>query len=293
MLKKTFKILGIALISLILLLAVFYAFIHFNINGRLEKTYENFPEESFNIPFDAATLAMGQHLAKIKGCQDCHGEDLAGKVVIEDPALGRFVAPNLTSGSGGLPANYSTQDWIRAMRHGVTRENKSFLLMPSEEFTHLTQNDLAAIIAYCKNLEPIDNELPAQELKPLARALIYFDKLPFIIAEKIDHTKTAVPSVDKSDPVRYGQYLSVSCTGCHKQDFKGGDPLIPDSPQTADISSSGNIGNWSEAEFIETLRTGNTPEGKTLQNEYMPWQMTKAYTDEELKSLYAFLSAQP
>ena len=35
-----------------------------------------------------------------------------------------------------------------------------------------------------------------------------------------------------------------------------------------------------------------TPGGRQLKNEDMPWQMTKNYTDTELKALYAFLQSQ-
>lgn len=90
-----------------------------------------------------------------------------------------------------------------------------------------------------------------------------------------------------------GKYLSVSCIGCHRTNFKGGDSPIPGMPPVPDITSSGNTDRWSLSQFIHTLRTGKTPEGKIMDNQNMPWKMTAKYTDEELQALYAFLKAQP
>lgn len=292
MLKKIIKITLIALGSLALLLGAFYAFIHFSLESRMNKTYD-IPSESFAIPEDSATLALGAHLAVIKGCQECHGADLAGRVMIDDPALGKIVSANLTRGKGGIGQSYTDEDWIRALRHGVSSDHKPLLLMPSEETTHLTQQDLAAVIAFCKSVAPVDQELPASEVRPLGRVLAYFDKLPLLAVEKIDHTQKALASVNKTVSAEYGKYLSVSCIGCHQPNFKGGAPILPGSPQVADLTLTGNVAQWTEEQFIHALRTGQTPEGKQLQNEYMPWQMTQQYSDEELKSLYLFLKSQP
>lgn len=289
MLKKILKFIFITIGCIVVLIAVFYAFIYFNVKDRIENPYENIPAESYEIPEDSSALALGAHLSVIKGCQDCHGANLAGRVMIDDPGLGRIVSANLTNGKGGIGATYTNEDWIRALRHGVSNDYMPLLIMPSEETTHLTQNDLTALIAYCKNLPPVDNDLPVHDLNPLAYVLTYFDQLPLLSAERIDHTMRPEKDIVKQVSVAYGEYLAVSCVGCHKPNLKGGAPIIPGSPQVADISSTGNVGEWTEAEFLQTMRTGKTPEGKNLQNEFMPWQMTASYTDDELKSLYIFL----
>lgn len=292
MLKKILKITLVVQGSLVLLLATFYAFIHFSMEARMNKTYD-IPAESFAIPEDSATLALGAHLSVIKGCQECHGTNLAGKVVIDDPGLGKIVSANLTRGKGGIGQSYTDADWIRALRHGISNDYTPLLLMPSEETTHLTQQDLAAVIAYCKSVAPVDQELPTSEVKPLGRVLAYFGKLPLLSVEVIDHTLKALTSISKTVSAEYGKYLSVSCIGCHQPNLKGGAPIIPGSPQVADLTATGNVAQWTEEQFIHALRTGQTPEGKQLQNEYMPWQMTQQYTEDELKSLYLFLKSQP
>jgi cytochrome c553 len=162
--------------------------------------------------------------------------------------------------------------------------------MPSYEYNPLCNKDLGSLIAYLKSLPPVDNEAPAIQLKPLAYVLTNFEKLPLIPAEKINHTAKSLEVVNPEVSSAYGKYVAVSCTGCHRDNFQGGDALVPGSPAVPNISASGNVGKWTEDQFIKTLRTGVTPEGKRLDPKFMPWPMTKEYTDTEIKSLYKFLS---
>jgi hypothetical protein len=73
--------------------------------------------------------------------------------------------------------------------------------------------------------------------------------------------------------------------------MKGGPPLAPGFPVVADITSTGNPGKWTEEQFIHTLQTGTTPEGKKLNPSEMPWVSFKNYNEAELKSLFLFLKS--
>ncbi|MDQ3291187.1 MAG: cytochrome c, partial [Bacteroidota bacterium] len=68
---------------------------------------------------------------------------------------------------------------------------------------------------------------------------------------------------------------------------------VPGSPPVPNITKTGNLGKWTEAQFIQTLRTGVTPEGKKMNPRNMPWTMTKEFTDHEIKSVYLFLKSLP
>ena len=287
MLRKILKWTSIVLGSLIVLLLIGYLFIASNIANRADKTYE-FAAESLNIPTDTATVKRGEHLAVIKGCTDCHGTNLSGKIMIDDPALGRLVSTNLTSGQGGLPADYSTTDWLRALRHGVSRDGKPLLFMPSHETTLLSRQDMAAIIAYCQQVPKVDNELPTNDLGPVTKVMTYLDKMPLLSVEKINHNLPMVAKIDSAEGIAQGKYLAVSCSGCHRPTFKGGDPVAPGFPPVPDLTRTGNPGKWTKEQFITTLRTGKTPSGHQIDNDNMPWKMTAQYTDKELASLYQF-----
>ena len=110
-------------------------------------------------------------------------------------------------------------------------------------------------------------------------------------AEMIDHERPLIKEVKAEVSIDFGKYLSTSCQGCHRENMKGGEPVAPGYPVVADISSTGNPGKWTDEQFIHTLRTGVTPEGKVLKPEEMPWTMAKEFNDIELKALHLYLNS--
>jgi cytochrome c553 len=292
--KKFFKWTGIVLGSIILLLLIGYTFIYFSVQSRFEKKYE-VTVQPLTIPTDSASIALGKHIAAIKGCTDCHGKDFGGNVVVDDPGLGLVAAPNITQGKGGITSRRGTftdEDYVRAIRHGIGKDGKTLKLMPSYEYQPLSKKDLAALIAYIKTRPAVDKEMPAIALKPLAYVLTSFDKVPLVVAEKVNHTAPMEEVVHPEVTAAFGKYLAVSCVGCHGENFRGGDAIIPGSPSVPNITGNGSLSKWTEAQFIQTLRTGVTPEGKKLDPKYMPWPMAKEFTETEIKSLYLFLKEQ-
>lgn len=285
---KLGKILGIVLLVVLLLVGVSYAFISRNIHKRAEKQYQ-FTADTLHIEPSEALLKQGEHLVTIKGCTDCHGGDLGGKVFLNEAPLGTISATNLTSGKGGVGANYTVGDWLAALRHGVNKQKQALLIMPSHETAQLSKEDLRAIIAYCRQVPAVDRSLPERKLGPMLKLLTYFDKIPLFPVEKIDHTASLIESTNGFSELEMGRYLSVSCVGCHRENFAGGESPVPGMPMVPDISAAGNVGKWTLPQFVQTLRTGKTPSGHQMKTTDMPWQMTAKYTDTELKALYSFL----
>ena len=76
-----------------------------------------------------------------------HGPNLAGKVYIDDPSVGRIVPPNLTRGRGGLGATFSNDDFVRAIRFGVDPSGR--VVADGEQgelvFTSLTKQAMPVI----------------------------------------------------------------------------------------------------------------------------------------------------
>lgn len=290
MFKKILKISGIVLGSIIGLIALFYTKVYIGTEARINKRYD-ITAQALPIRYDSTSYELGGRLVVAKGCTDCHGEDLGGKIFIDDPALGLLVAKNLTYGKGGLPSTYDEYDWTLALKHGVRRNMKPLLLMPSHEFTRFSDEDVSAIISYASRVPNVDRELPKHNLGPVARILTDLGDLPLLPAEMINHESQSMKLVKQEVSIDFGKYLSIACEGCHRSDMKGGAPIAPGFPVVANITSSGNPGKWTEEQFIHTLRTGQTPEGKQLNPKEMPWTMTKAYTDVELKALYVYLNS--
>ncbi len=291
MLKKILKVAGIILGLLVVLVAGLYTKAYINVENR-RNTHYRVSIQPLALKKDSAQLTLGARLVKAKGCEDCHGQDLGGKVFIDDPKLAYIIAPNLTKGDGGLPKDHNTEDWILALKHGIRRNEKPLLIMPAHEFTLLSEYDMGAIIAYCSDLPKIDRVFPKDNsLGPLAYFLTDLGKLPLFPAEMINHERVLVKEVKAEVSAEFGKYISTSCIGCHRENMKGGDPIAPGFPQVADISATGNLGKWTDEQFINTLRTGVTPEGKVLNPQEMPWTMAKEFTDVELKALHLYLNS--
>jgi mono/diheme cytochrome c family protein len=291
MFRKILKIAGLILGIIVVIVAGYFSKAYISVQHRRNQQY-TIDAQQVTISSDSAILAYGGRLAKAKGCTECHGADLGGKVFIDDPALGHLIASNLTKGKGGLPADYSTNDWVRALKHAINRQGKPLLFMPSEEFTFLTEQDMGAIISYCAQVAPVDRAFPeGNSLGPIGIVLTDLGKLPLLPVEKIDHSRPLVKEMKADVSLEYGKYLSTSCQGCHRENMKGGDPIAPGFPPVLDISSTGRPGKWSDEQFIATLRTGTTPEGHTLKPAEMPWPMAKEFTDLELKALHLYLSS--
>lgn len=290
MLKKIFKWIGIVVGVLVLTAVGFYIKAHVAVQKRINHKY-TVSAQAISLPTDSAALALGARLVKAKGCTDCHGSDLGGKVFIDDPKLGFFVAKNLTKGQGGLPSDHGAEDWVLALKHGIRKDGKPLLIMPSHEFTFLSERDMGAVISYCMQLPKIDRSFTENNVGPLGVVLTDLGKLPLVPAEMIDHNRVLVKEVKAEVSLEFGKYISTSCEGCHRKTMKGGDPIAPGFPVVLDISSTGNPGKWTDEEFINTLRTGVTPEGKVLDPAQMPWPMAKEFTDVELKALHLYLNS--
>jgi mono/diheme cytochrome c family protein len=263
--------------------------------ARLNKEYD-VPVETIIIPTDPASIERGKHLFEaVGGCAACHGKDLAGGVVLEDAAIGKFYASNLTSGQSGVGGSFSDQDFVRAIRHGVLPDNKAVLVMPSNDFYHFGDLDLGAIIAYVRSAPPVDREWPDSTIGPVGRALLMAGAFGQLPAEAIDHTAPRQPPPAASVSAEYGQYLvsAIGCSGCHGPDLAGGavPGSAPDDPRAPNITPGGEIAGWSEAEFLNTLRTGVTPGGRQFVGD-MPLEYGQM-TDDELKAIFQYLQSLP
>ena len=279
--------------SLTGLIFIYIIIIYLISNSRLNQSY-TVPQHSITVPSDTNAIAYGERLSRMRGCTDCHGEDLSGHLMIDDPMVAKLYTSNLTPGKGGIGRTYTDVDWERSIRHGIKPDGKPLLFMPVQEFFHISDNDLGALIAYLKSLPPVDNEQPSNKVGPVGRILYITGKLPLIPAEQIDHTAKHPATPTPGVTVDYGKYLAAACMGCHGPDFSGGHipGMPPDWPPAANLTPSGNLKNWSEHDFIQAFRTGTKPNGEAF-SQYMPYQTLNAMTDEELKAVWVFLKSLP
>ena len=294
MLRKWLARIGAAMLALA---AVAAATVFALSQARLTRVYV-LPAEKIAIPTQPAAIARGHHLAIISGCIDCHGQNLSGRVFFENVMIGRFIAPNLTKGRGGSGERFSDQDWVHAIRHGVRSDGKPLLVMPSKQYYSLSDADLGALIAYLKTIPPIDNELPSSTVSPIGRTLMLAMKdLPLLAAERIDHDAARPPAPPVGVTVEYGKYLAVRCTGCHGENLSGGKipGTPPDWPPALNLTPypGAAVAQWSEAQFVQALRTGVTPRGNQFDTKYMPWKVLGQMTDDEMEAVWLYLKSLP
>lgn len=288
--RKPLKIISLVVGGLILLLAIAAVGVYIVSSNRINKKYTINPPV-VSVPTDAASIGEGKRLVTIRGCNTCHGENMGGKVLI-DGVPGHIIAPNLTKGKGGIANNYSDVDWVRAIRHGVDKTGRGIWIMPSDDFWKMGDADLGKIIAYVKSVPPVDNELGESSFGLLFRALLVTGQGNFIAAEKIDHNTIATPP-SPGVTAEYGKYVATNCEGCHGPTLAGGISVQPGSPASANLTPAGALKDWSEAQFTTAIRTGKLPDGRQLDNNYMPWQSFAQLTDDELKALWLYIKSLP
>ena len=270
---------------------------------KVDRTYD-VQIASVTVPTDAASIARGKHYVEAIGvCQVCHGQDLTGPVVDDckdepctgfsnDPIFGKLKPNNLTSGLGGIGSVFTDANYVRAIRHGIGRDNKSLLIMPSEQYNRISDEDLGALIAYLKTVGPVDNELGESNLGPLGRviAVIAGGLLP---ASQIDHSAARAPSPVVGVSAEYGGYLAEICTVCHGDQLSGSKAPGNERVDAPNITPAGALGDWTKSQFINTIRSGITPQGDLLNPRCMPWNRFTLMTEDELDAIWLYIQSLP
>jgi mono/diheme cytochrome c family protein len=291
--QKFFKWSGIVLGSLVGLILLILLGFYVSANVRLNKTY-SVQAEAITIPTDPESVERGRQWVTSGVCMYCHGSDLAGTAFLDDPMLGGIPAPNLTSGTGGAGGEFTDEDWVRAIRYGVNPEGRGLIIMPSGHFYYFGDRDLGDIIAYLKSVPPVDREWPEPEFSVLGKLLVGAGVTGNIIeAERIDFN-AARPSVPADGvTTEYGDYLTrvSGCRMCHGEDLTGDpNPPDPEAPPVPGLAAGSEVAFWSEADFIQTIRTGVAPSDHVL-SKSMPWKDFKNMTDDQLKAIWLYLDS--
>ena len=111
-------------------------------------------EAHVTAPAAGATVEYGQYLVAIGDCRSCHGKELAGGP-FPHPSV-KNLLPNLTP--GGELAAWSAEDFIAAMRTGVTPEKRPLIAqyMPWKEIGLASDDELRAMFMYLQSLPKLE-----------------------------------------------------------------------------------------------------------------------------------------
>ena len=289
--KRVLRWIGFTLGGLIGL-AVIAGCVLYVISGRkLARPHDVSTEQELAIPTDTASVARGGHIVRARPCGACHGEDLGGKVFADVPPFAVIAGPNLTSGRGGLTPPRTDVEWERAIRHGIRRGGTALIVMPSEEFHQITDDEMAVMIAYLKQLPPVDREVRTR-IRLVGR--LFLGAGQFKTAAELSPTTAHVASMDTTPSVDYGRYItSVSgCRGCHGESFSGRSSDSPTGKPASNLTPTG-LGHYTEDDFKRVLRTGVRPGGGAALSEDMPWKFFGKMSDGELRAVWLFLQSLP
>jgi mono/diheme cytochrome c family protein len=294
---KVLKWIGIAVGSLLGLLVVVVVILLIIGGVKWNQEYQNYEvlADKVAIPMDDVSISRGKHIATTNYCGFCHGQDLSGEPLINEPAMAVVYAPNLTPGKGGIGGSNTDEDWVRALRHGVGNDGRGLIAMPSRSWSYLSDEDLGALIAYLKTLPPVDNEFPTRSVGPMGRLLTAVNQFPRNEAVIIDQQTTRLVVPEPGVSVAYGEYLAqTSCSICHGVAMNGGFVRGWDGELelVLNLTPGGELASWSEDDFTKTMRSGVTPNGRQL-SDSMPWTYLGQMTDDELKAVWLYLRSLP
>ena len=270
------------------------------------------------IPRTPERLARGHYLVEsLLQCPACHSENDFSKrpmQVVPGRKLGGFEFPNVELGlkepnrvvapNISPDPEYGAGTWkdavfVRALRQGIGHDGRTlFPLMPYYYFRKLSDEDLASVIVYERSLPPVHIERPKTHLvEPLKSA---FQPLP-----PLPH----VPEPDRTDRVKYGEYLVTGghCDACHSPTDDKGNPL----PGMSFAGGAELTGYWEGGKKLKTVNALNlTPDPSGISyfdelmfmdvirnggfktrplSNIMPWAYFRNLTDEDLKSIFAYL----
>lgn len=308
--KTLFKFLGYGFLLALILLLSALAYVKWMLPNVG-------PAPELVLDYSEEQIERGRYLANhVMVCIDCHssrdfslfsGPPMAGteggggeRFPPEFGFPGTFIAPNITP--------HSLEDWsdgeiFRAVTTGVNKDGLPlFDLMPYKSYGKADVEDIHAVIAYIRGLEPKAMDHPRSE------PVFPFNFILHTLPEKQEPMER--PSED--DLIAYGAYLTTiaACADCHTAKVEGrvvGEPFaggfefrMPDgsllrSPNITPHPTG--IGNWTEEQFIRrfkqytdstfTLPHVEPGEFQTL----MPWAMYGGMEEKDLRAIYHYLKS--
>jgi mono/diheme cytochrome c family protein len=236
------------------------------------------------LPAHTPDVANGEYMFAAAGCAECHAEPV-GKckdAKIKDEKLlaggrclktdfGVFYVPNISPDKETGIGNWSTLDFVNAMKRGVGPGGTHlYPAFPYASYQQMTYEDLIDLKAYLDTLPAVKNKVSPHVLTfpyNIRRAvglwqLLYVDG------------KTFEPDAKVSPEVNRGAYLVEGpghCGECHSpRNFLGG--IITSQAYAGARNPEGKgkipnitphkdgLGDWSEEDIAYLLETGNTPD---------------------------------
>jgi len=264
------------------------------------------------VPADRkADVENGRVLFNAGGCPSCHisqGQEdrlkLGGGLGLRSP-FGTFYVPNISSDARDGIGNWSVDDFVRAMRRGVSPDGRQYYpAFPYTSYQRIAETDLADLFAFLKTLPAVQGRIRDHDLPfPFSiRRSVAFWKLLFMDGQRWH-----------DDPARdvawnRGGYLVNGpghCAECHSprnvlgaivadKRFSGGPNPEGEGTVPNITPDESGLKSWSKSDIVSLLKTGFTPEydsvggsmGAVIKN-------VSQLSDADLAAMASYLAALP
>ncbi len=286
--KSIGKLLLKVLVGLVVIVGLFGIFVNLNFSKKVNAIHEK-PEFAIHEDVLKANVELGKRIYMVRsGCVDCHGANLAGVMVMDNPAMGSIYGANITPFN---LKNWSDEEIATAIRYGIHKDGRSLKFMPSFDYLGTSKSDIAALIAFIRSVPEVSDASHVNSFGPMAKILSVLGKMPVMFpAEVMDIKKGFGEKPEEAPTVEFGRYLAGSCVGCHGDNYVGG--KIPGGDPSWPVASNIRLGAdsfWDEAKFQSMILTGNSPRTGQALRPPMPIHLLKQMNEIEIKALWAFL----
>ncbi|WP_247237153.1 c-type cytochrome [Telluribacter sp. SYSU D00476] len=308
--KRVFKITGIVLGSLLLVLGL--CLVYVATTGV--PTYEqpnNIPQ--IKVEITPKRVARGEVIAQIQ-CMECHADKnnrLTGKHMNEVPAVfGTLYSKNITQDKEKGIGNWTDGELVYFLRTGIRRDGTYAAVMP--QFPNMADEDLLSVVAWLRSdrfpVQAASEEPPASELSLVSKILAH------TLLKPLPYPQTFVAMPDSADPIALGKYTADAvgdCYACHsasvldldkvhpersKGYYGGGYEMVGENGEpivTANLTfdeETGIAGKYTKEQFIKAVKMGVRPDGSIIRQPMTP---KLGLTDQEVGAIYEYLKTVP
>jgi len=306
--KKTLKVLGIVITSIVILIGGILLYIGMSDIPSYEV--EKIEFESKSTP---EAIERGKKLTLML-CANCHlnkeTRKLTGIKMLEAPAeFGDIYSQNITQDKKYGIGDWTDGELLYLFRTGIKR-NGQYSPPYMAKMPNMADEDINAIIAFLRSDNPmvVADSTPDIPTKPsfLTKLLCRITFKPFPMPTE----KIALP--DLNNEVELGKYLAhnLECFSCHSSDFKTNDFLDPKlsdgyfaggnkpldeegrvmfTPNLTPDKETG-IGTWSKDDFVNAVKYGLKKGENALSYPMMPYTLL---TDNEVEAIFEYLQTIP
>ena len=227
-----------------------------------------------------AQLADGARQLDVLGCKSCHGEQLQGKVFLDDPNVATIYAPNLTQ----VAARSTDAQLDHGIRQGIGHDGRALFVMPSEGYQFLTDSEAAALIAAIRAVPRNGSDTTPVHASPMGRLGLALGKFKNASELAVEFRANQPPGFGQRF-ARGRHIVLTNCAECHGPRLEG--QQVEPGVVSPDLQIAGA---YDLAQFRTMLRTGVPPSGRDIGlMATVAKQDFKHLTDDEIAAIHAYL----